>query len=128
MKGRVVGIRGAVDVAADTPAEIRAAVTNLVREIGARNGIDQANIVSAMFTLTPDLVCMFPAEAARAAGWSDVPMLCATEVAVPNALDRCLRVLVHAYLPDAKKAEHVYLGQAIRLRPDLHVSKPDSPR
>ena len=128
MSTRVVAIRGAIDVAADTPADIRAAVEQLVREIGARNEIDQRAIISAMFTMTPDLVCMFPAEAARAAGWSDVPMLCATEVAVPNALDRCLRVLVHAYLPTAKKVEHVYLGAAIRLRPDLHVAKPDSRR
>jgi chorismate mutase len=55
-------------------------------------------------------------------------MLCATEVSVPGALDRCLRVLVHAYLPMSKKVEHVYLGAAVRLRPDLHVAKPDSRR
>lgn len=125
---RVVAIRGAIDVPADTPAEIRSAVTQLVREIGLRNGIDQRDIVSAMFTLTPDLVSMFPAEAARASGWSDVPMLCATEVAVPNALGRILRVLVHAYLPSEGEVRHVYLGAAVRLRPDLHVPKPDSPR
>lgn len=128
MTTRVVGIRGAIDVAADTPAAIRAAVEQLVREIGARNAIDRRDIISAMFTMTPDLVCMFPAEAARAAGWSDVPMLCATEVAVPNSLDRCLRVLAHANLPVGKKVEHVYLGAAIRLRPDLHVAKSDSAR
>jgi chorismate mutase len=125
---RVVAIRGAIDVPADTPADIRAAVTQLVREIGLRNGIDQRDIVSAMFTLTPDLVSMFPAEAARASGWSDVPMLCATEVAVPNALGRILRVLVHAYPPSEREAQHVYLGAAVRLRPDLHVAKPDSLR
>ena len=128
MSTRVVAIRGAIDVATDTPADIRLAVTQMVREIALRNEIEQRDIISAMFTMTPDLVCMFPAEAARAAGWSDVPMLCATEIAVPTALDRCLRVLVHAYLPAAKKVEHVYLGAAIRLRPDLHVAKPDSRR
>lgn len=128
MTTRVVGIRGAIDVAADTPAAVRAAVEQLVGEIGKRNGIDQHDIISAMFTMTPDLVCMFPAEAARAAGWADVPMLCATEVAVPKALDRCLRVLAHANLPVGKKVEHVYLGAAIRLRPDLHVAKADTGR
>ena len=125
---RVVAIRGAIDVASDTPAAIRNAVEQLVREIGSRNGIDQRDIISAMFTMTPDLTCMFPAEAARASGWSDVPMLCATEIAVPNALDRCLRVLAHANLPVGKKVEHVYLGAAIRLRPDLHVAKSDPTR
>ena len=120
---RVVAIRGAIDVPADTRESIGAAVTQLVSEIGTRNEIAQQDIISAMFTMTPDLVCMFPAEAARAAGWSDVPMLCATEIGVPNALDRCLRVLVHAYLPATRKVEHVYLGAAIRLRPDLHVAR-----
>jgi chorismate mutase len=119
---RVVGIRGAIDVAADTPAAIGAAVTQLVREIDRRNAIAPGDIVSALFTMTGDLKSMFPAEAARGAGWSDVPMLCATEIAVPSALDRCLRVLVHAYLPAGRKVEHVYLGAAIRLRPDLHVA------
>src|SRR5258708_6341484 len=123
---RVVAIRGAVDVAADNPADIRAAVTQLVREIAARNEIEQSSIVSAMFTMTPDLVSMLPAEAARASGRSDVPMLCSTELPVARALEGCLRVLVHAYLPRAKKVEHVYLGAAVRLRPDLHVAKADS--
>jgi chorismate mutase len=128
MSSRLVAIRGAIDVAADTPANIRAAVEQLVREIDFRNEIDQSDIVSAMFTLTPDLVSMFPAEAARASGWSDVPMLCAAEIAVPRALERCLRVLVHAYLPQAKHVEHVYLGAAVRLRPDLHIANLDSSR
>jgi chorismate mutase len=123
MDTRVVAIRGAIDVQGDSPRDIRAAVTELVREIGTRNAIAQKDIISAMFTMTPDLVSMFPAEAARAAGWSDVPMLCSTEIAVPKALDRCLRVLVHAYLSEPKKVEHVYLGAAIRLRPDLHVAR-----
>jgi chorismate mutase len=128
MSSRLVAIGGAIDVAADTPPNIRAAVQQLVREIGLRNQIEQKDIVSAMFTMTPDLVCMFPAEAARASGWSDVPMLCSTEIAVPRSLERCLRVLVHAYLAPARKVEHVYLGTAVRLRPDLHVAKSDPQR
>ena len=128
MSSRLVAIRGAIDVAADTPSNIRAAVEELVREIGVRNQIEQNDIVSAMFTMTADLVCMFPAEAARASGWADVPMLCSTEIAVPRSLERCLRVLVHAYLSPARKAEHVYLGTAVRLRPDLHAANRDPQR
>ena len=123
---RLVAIRGAIDVAGDFPDAIRSAVAQLEREIDSRNAIAPSDIVSALFTMTADLKCMFPAEAARAVGWSDVPMLCATEVAVPNALDRCIRVLVHAYVPAGRKAEHVYLGAAIRLRPDLHVASRDT--
>lgn len=123
---RVVAIRGAIDVSTDTPDEIRLAVAQLVREIDGRNAITAPDIVSALFTMTGDLKCMFPAEAARAEGWADVPMLCATEILVPNALARCIRVLVHAYVPAGRKVEHVYLGAAIRLRPDLHVAGRDA--
>src|SRR4051812_42925217 len=118
MSVRIVAIRGAIDVVSDTATDIRSAVTQLVHEIDRKNGIDQSNIVSAMFTMTPDLASISPAEAARGAGWSDVPMLCATEVPVAGALGRCIRVLAHVDLPTSKKVEHVYLGAAVRLRPD----------
>jgi len=123
---RVVAIRGAIDVANDTPADLRAAVSELVEKIGTRNGLAAADIISAQFTVTPDLVSGFPATAARTAGWPEVPMLCSAAIDVPNALPRCVRILVHAYLPAVKKPEHVYLGAAVRLRPDLSVGPVDS--
>lgn len=123
---RVVAIRGAIDVAADTSADMRSAVAQLVERIGTRNGLETSDIISAQFTVTPDLVSGFPATAARMAGWTEVPMLCSTAVDVPNALPRCVRVLVHAYLPGVRKPEHVYLGAAVRLRPDLSVAPSDS--
>lgn len=118
---RVAAIRGAVDVDRDTPDAIRRVVIELVRQIGERNQLDAAAIISAQFTMTPDLRSMFPATAAREAGWTSVPMLCAAEVDVPDALPRCIRVLVHAYVPAGHKAEHVYLGNAVTLRPDLQT-------
>jgi len=117
---RLAAIRGAIDVPADSPEAIRRAVTELVRRIGERNQLRADDIVSAQFTMTPDLRSVFPAAAAREAGWNSVPMLCATEVDVPGALPRCVRVLVHAYLEAGRKADHVYLGRAVSLRPDLH--------
>jgi chorismate mutase len=73
-----------------------------------------------IFTATPDLVCMFPAAAARGLGLGDVPLLCAQEIAVPHALSRVVRVLVHADL-DRPRAQisHVYLRGAEVLRQDL---------
>jgi chorismate mutase len=119
---RVVAIRGAIDVAADTVGDIRSAVAALVAQIDARNRLTPDDIISAQFTMTPDLSSAFPATAAREIGWANVPMLCATEINVPDALPRCLRVLVHAYLPAGQKPHHVYLGAAVRLRPDLHAA------
>jgi chorismate mutase len=118
---RLVAIRGAIDVDANTTDAMTAATTQLVNELAARNRLAMEDIVSAIFTVTPDLDAMFPALAARAAGWPDVPLLCTIEIDVPGALPKCIRVLVHAYRDEtAPPAEHVYLGGAIALRPDLH--------
>lgn len=119
---RVVAIRGAVDVGTDNATEIRRVVVDLVRHITERNQLEENSIISAQFTMTPDLRSVFPASAAREAGWNAVPMLCATAIDVPGALPKCIRVLVHANLPAGRKAEHVYLGRAVSLRPDLQAS------
>ncbi len=116
---RIRGIRGAIDVAADTRESIQDAVAALISAIECRNRLGADDIISAIFTTTPDLTSMFPALAAREAGWRDVPLLCATEIDVPGALPRCLRVLVHVELPRERQVEHIYLGRAEVLRPDL---------
>jgi chorismate mutase len=116
---RVAAIRGAIDVRADTASEVSAAVIELVRAIGERNRLDPSAIISAQFTVTPDVKSIFPAKAAREAGWSGVPMLCTLEIDVPGALARCIRVMLHANLPATQAAEHVYLRGAVALRPDL---------
>lgn len=85
-----------------------------------RNGLDVRDIVSAIFTATPDLTSIFPALPARELGWDAVPLLCATEIAVAGALPRCVRMLVTVERPENRPVEHVYLGGAARLRPDLH--------
>jgi chorismate mutase len=117
----VRGIRGATSVEADTPAHVQAATTELLREIVRANGIDSFDeIVSAIFTTTADLTSTFPAEAARALGMNQVPLLCASEIPVPDSMPRCIRVLLHLNT-DKKQHEvvHVYLHEARRLRPDV---------
>ena len=116
---RVVAVRGAIDVPADTPAEVSAATIELVRAIADRNRLHPSAIISAQFTVTPDVKSLFPAKAAREAGWSAVPMLCTLEIDVPGALPRCIRVMIHANLPASQTVEHVYLRGAVALRPDL---------
>ena len=117
---RVRAIRGAIDVGANTPAAMRTAVTTLVAEIMKRNRLATEDIVSAIFTTTPDLTSVFPALSAREVGWDTVPMLGATEIGVPGALQRCLRILVTVQRAADEPVEHVYLGAAVGLRPDLH--------
>lgn len=114
---RVVALRGANEVKANTAEEILAATDKLMREILERNQLGADDLVSCIFTLTPDLDAQFPAAAARAMGLSSVPLLCAREIPVPGALPQIIRVLIHAYMD--RPAEHVYLGEAAKLRLDL---------
>lgn len=115
------GIRGATTVAADTPDLILQATRELLEAIlEENNGMRPEDIASAVFTVTDDLVSTFPAQAARQMGWDMVPMLCAREIPVPGSLPRVIRVLVHwnTDIPQSD-VKHVYLRDAVRLRPDL---------
>jgi chorismate mutase len=115
------GIRGATTVTADEPELILQATRELLEEILAENeGMRPEDVASALFTVTDDLASTFPAQGARQMGWGLVPMLCAREIPVPASLPRVIRVLVHwnTELPQ-NEITHVYLRDAVKLRPDL---------
>ena len=116
---RLIAFRGANTVAANEADAILDATEALMHELLGRNGLETGDLVSCLFTLTPDLNAEFPAVAARQMGLSAVPLLCAREIPVPGALERVIRVLIHCYLPDGSQPEHVYLGEARKLRLDL---------
>jgi chorismate mutase len=118
------GIRGATTVTADQPGLILAATHELLDGIMRVNpGLQTEDIVNALFTMTDDLVSIHPALAARQMGWEYVPMMCTREIPVPGSLPRCIRVLVQWNTDCAQKAiHHVYLRDAVSLRPDLVVS------
>ena len=85
-----------------------------------RNGVTSDDVVSVFFTTTPDLVSTFPATAARSVGFTDVPLMCAAEIAVPDALPRTIRIMMHAYTTKARaEIRHAYLREAVTLRSDL---------
>lgn len=116
----VRAIRGATTVDADQPPLIREAVQEMLEALLDDNDLAPADLISAVFTATPDLVSEFPAHAARLYGWTDIPLLCAQELPVAGALARCVRVMVHAESPRARnEIRHVYLRGAILLRSDL---------
>lgn len=118
------GIRGAVTIKENTPKAIREAAKDLLSLIAAENKITSRDIISIIFTVTNDLDAAFPAEAARELGWNLVPLLCATEIPVPGSLEKCIRVLIHAYMScSQEEVRHIYLGDAVKLRPDLNEKK-----
>ena len=116
----VRAIRGATRLSADDPLEMTEAVIELISALLDRNEIDGDDLISVIFTATPDLVSMFPAAAARGLGLGDVPLLCAQEIPVAGALTRVVRVLAHVTMDRPRsQVTHVYLRGAEVLRLDL---------
>ena len=116
---RLIALRGATTVEGNQAESILSATGELMGELLGRNRLDADSIVSCIFTLTEDLDAEFPAVAARQLGLGRVPLLCAREIPVPGSLPRVIRVLMHCYPPVGVKPQHVYLGEARRLRLDL---------
>lgn len=113
-------VRGATTVERDEREHVLERTRELVLEILERNGLTEDDLVSLVFTATADLTSAFPAEAAREAGITHVPLLCAQELEVQGAIARCVRVLVHAHTTRSRDAlRHVYLHDARQLRTDL---------
>lgn len=120
MSDRVLrAIRGAITVSEDTADAIGEATAAMLEAILDRNGLTHDDIVSIIFTATPDLCAEFPAAAARRAGLHDVPLICAQEIPVGGAMARCIRAMVHCYAPPGRRVRHVYLRDARQLRLDL---------
>lgn len=123
---RVCGVRGAIRVTQNTRQDILHAATELLNAMVRANDIPEEEISSIFFTLTPDLDAGFPAHAARDLGWTNMGLLCAREVAVPGAMTRVLRILIHANLPRRQnEIRHQYLGETTSLRPDLQGVRDD---
>jgi chorismate mutase len=116
----VRAIRGAIQVDRDDQDEILGAVAELVTEVLHRNGLDTEDLISILFTSTGDLHAEFPAYAARMAGITDVPLLCARELDIDGAMPRVIRLLAHVET-DVRRADlhHAYLRGAAELRTDL---------
>ncbi len=117
----VRGIRGATTVCEDNSDAILSATRELLLAILEANPSLQAeDIASAFFTVTEDLSAVYPAQAARSLGWEDVPLMCAREIPVPGSLPCCIRVMIlwNSELTQ-KEIHHVYLREAVQLRPDL---------
>jgi chorismate mutase len=114
------GLRGATTCASDTPEEIGTATQELLRGMMDRNDISHDDVVSVIFTTTTDLTSAFPATGARGVGFGDIPLLCASEIAVPGSMPLCVRILMHVYTTRSRtELRHVYLRDAQGLRDDL---------
>lgn len=111
------GIRGATTVERNESEAILVATKELLQLMIERNDLHVEDIASAIFTVTEDLDADFPAAAARAMGWTEVPLMCAREIPVPNSLGMCIRVMLHVNtMHSAAEMQHVYIREAVNLR------------
>jgi chorismate mutase len=120
---RLWAVRGATKAASNNPETIVEAAEELMRELMSRNDLTADRMVSCIFTSTHDLNAEFPAVAARNLGLNTVPLLCAQEIDVPNAMRSVIRVLLHYYGPSDHSPAHAYLGEAQELRSDLKAAQ-----
>lgn len=116
----VRAIRGAIQVEANTAEDIHAGVKELLGAMLLANKLAAPDVISVIFTATPDLNADFPAAAAREIGFGAVPLICASEINVPGALPRVIRVMLHCNTKaKTEEISHIYLKGAVALRRDL---------
>jgi chorismate mutase len=121
----VRGIRGATTVTSNEEEEILEVTEELVNEIIAQNSFLPDEVAQVLITVTEDLSATFPAKALRRfEDWTYVPVMCATEIPVPGSLEKCIRILLTVNTTAAQnEINHIYMRDAIKLRPDLSSIK-----
>ena len=116
----VRAIRGAIQVDANDRDAILEGTAELVAAVMSRNDLTPDDVISVLFTMTPDLTAEFPALAARKTGFHAVPLMCATEIPVPGAMPRVVRLMAHVDTDRPRsEIQHVYLRGAAALRLDI---------
>ena len=116
----VRAVRGATQASANSAEAIGVATKELLLEMLSANQLTPAEVISVIFTVSPDLNAAFPAAYAREVGFQSVPLICAVEIDVPGALPRVLRVMVHCNTErEIEEISHIYLHGAAALRRDI---------
>lgn len=118
------GIRGATTVKKNTEKEMIDCTEVLLKEMIRQNDLQPEEVCSVFISVTNDINAAFPAKALRKlSGWEYVPVMCMNEIPVPGSLTQCIRVMMHVNTKVAQQeVRHVYLEEAVKLRPDLKQS------
>ena len=114
----VRAIRGAIQVDADDRDAILEGTAELVTAVMTRNDLTPDDVISVLFTVTPDLTAEFPALAARKLGFHAVPLMCATEIPVKGAMPRVVRLMA----PPARRGADQRCRPPRRSRPTCRCS------
>jgi chorismate mutase len=115
---RLFALRGAAQCL-NTEEDISIQTAALYREILERNGLDEKDIVSGVFSGTEDLDAKNPAATLRRSGFAaDLALFVVQEGRFSGGLPRTMRALIHCYLDEGAHPVHVYRNGAEILRPD----------
>ena len=125
VESRMQAIRGATTVSENTVEAMQEAVMEILDELEGRNQLHPTDMISVIFSVTPDLDAIFPAAIARhRTDWDKVPMIDVQQMYVQGSLEKCIRILIHAYIKTNATISHVYLRHAAKLRPDWNLPQP----
>ncbi|WP_223702043.1 chorismate mutase [Sutcliffiella deserti] len=115
------GVRGATTIKENTEIEVIAKTEELLLSMINTNEIAADQVAQVLISVTADITACFPAKALRKiVGWDYVPVMCTKEIAVPDALPFCIRVMMTVNTDVSQKnVKHIYLHEARSLRPDL---------
>jgi len=115
---KLYALRGAAQCE-NTEDDICRQIGIMYDELLKLNNLEEADIVSVMFSVTEDLYAANPCAALRKNGRAEELALFSTqEPKAKNSLERVVRVIIHCYLEEGANVGHVYRNGAEVLRPD----------
>ena len=113
-------IRGAIQLDSDEREHLLKLTAELISKMIHANNLHTDQLISILFTATPDITSEFPALAARELGIGDVPLMCFVEMNVKGSMPRVVRVMINAEFDTPRsQVQHVYLRGAAALRLDI---------
>ncbi|HET7661373.1 MAG TPA: chorismate mutase [Oryzihumus sp.] len=116
----VRAVRGAIQLDVDERDHVLSSTRELVTAVMEANDLTTDDVISIVFTATPDVHSEFPAVAARELGMGDVPLMCTQELDIAGAMPRVIRLMAHVTTAlTRQEITHVYLRGAAALRRDL---------
>ena len=89
-------VRGAIQLEADEREHVLASTPRAGdRRCSTANDLTKDDVISIVFTATPDVHSEFPAVAARELGMGDVPLMCTQELDIAGAMPLVIRLMAH---------------------------------
>ena len=116
-------IRGATTISTDKSEHIIDSVIELLNEILLKNNLKRNKIIAIFFSSTKDITAEYPAKAARIMGFNDIALMCFQEMDVKDSLKHCIRLSIFYDDVLLNKINHIYLRDAVCLRPDLIIKE-----